>query len=456
MTSHTSITAHYLTRYQQLAENGDAAGCLPVTGAQRRFLLARHLAGGRPDLVPLFFSFPRSSIDTQRLARAASHLATIHPVLRTRATVRHGTPLLCLEDSPTVPVVRVIPGPAQTMAEALGGALARWQTNGPPLRLLLVEDIVNTAEVLAIVLDHAACDEQSLGQILSDLTAAYHGGLGPEDSVVSSVAEYRDSVLTQLEVEQRASGTRAVGYWTRRLDGVRPGARISRQDDQLVGSIRHQFPITNNRRATTFPAVLAAAVAAAQVTHGPDTVPLLGYPWGGRPAAAPPVLGCFLNTVVYPARTVDPATTAEIWWDDLDHADTPFDEVARAGRAAGTPLTGSFDGLLTFEDLTDRPLLELGGITGREIHIDERPIPAPFVISVSYATDLVVRMAWDRCAIADNLAHEAFAALLATLQPHTGSPSSPSDVARNAVLVGASCHDGSDPAPLPLFPPRKD
>ncbi|QIS20394.1 non-ribosomal peptide synthetase [Nocardia terpenica] len=426
MTSHISITAGYLARFQRVAERGDPARVLPVTGAQRRFLLARRLApGGLPDLAPLFFAFPRGTIDAERLACAARHLAATHPALRARPTVLRGTPVLHLVDDSAIPVIRVLPRPEESADDALRRALAGWEIDGPPLRLFLADDTANDTEILAIVLDHAACDEQSLGRILGDLTVAYRDDLTGEDTTASSVAEYREAVNTQLAVEERASDARAIGYWTRRLTGVGAPADTPRGDDRTVGFAQRRLPIADGGRATAFPVVLASCSAAARAVHGPDTVPMLGYPWGGRPATAPPVLGCFLNTVVHPAHTVDPEATAEVWWDDLDHADTPFDEVARAARSAGTPWTGALDALLTFEDLTHRPPLELGGVTGREIHIDGRPIQAPFVVSVSYGTELLVRMAWDRGVVADGPAHDAFAELLAGLRSNTHPTAQP-------------------------------
>ncbi len=72
------------------------------------------------------------------------------------------------------------------------------------------------------------------------------------------------------------------------------------------------------------------------------------------------MLGCFLNTVVFPATAAAAgpdarAASATAWWDDLDRADTPFDEVVRAARAAGAPWSGRLDGLLTVEDARRAP-----------------------------------------------------------------------------------------------------
>lgn len=107
-----------------------------------------------------------------------------------------------------------------------------------------------------------------------------------------------------------------------------------------------------------FPDLLHACRAAAAVLFGAGHVVPLGYPWGGRPPGAAPVLGCFLNTVVFPTATGDaPAAsaTAEAWWDDLDHAATPFDAVVHAARAAGSGWTGRLDGMLTVDDARRHP-----------------------------------------------------------------------------------------------------
>ncbi|KOG88711.1 non-ribosomal peptide synthetase, partial [Streptomyces varsoviensis] len=174
------------------------------------------------------------------------------------------------------------------------------------------------------------------------------------------------------------------------------------------------------------PDLLGACAAAARALYGEGTHPL-GYPWGGRPAAARPVLGCFLNTVVFPATAAATgpdahAATATAWWDDLDRADTPFDEVVRAARTAGAPWSGRLAGLLTVEDARHAPALRLGGVTGREVYVDGRPVRAPFAVSVSQGADLLVRMAWDRSALDDNVAEDAFGELTAALRAALAGP----------------------------------
>ncbi|MEV5599701.1 non-ribosomal peptide synthetase [Streptomyces sp. NPDC052496] len=457
-----TITEQYLARYEKAAAGAsDPDALLPVTGAQRRFLLARRLApGGRPDVVPLFFAFPRGTIDVARLRAAAGHLAAAHPALRTRPDVLRGAPVQRL-GTPEAQVDRVTPRPGESAAAALRRTLLAWTPEGPPLRLFLADahgaaeagDGVQApagggpgaVEILALALDHAVCDEQSLGRISADLEAAYGQRLGPgdvpRDRAAAEEAGYREAVRLQLDVEQRASGPAALAYWAQRItpalaDGGASAAPARRTAQQApapavprpTGALQARLPIrTDDGRATAFPVLLGACGSAARAlseAHTPGRTPLLGYPWGGRPAAAAPVLGCFLNTVVHPASACGPDDLTTTWWDDLDHADTPFDEVVRAARTAAVPWTGQLDGLLTFEDLHRRPPLRLGGVAGREVHIDGRPLQAPFAVSVSYGTDLLVRMAWDRDAFPDGLVHDAFAALTAEL---SGGPAGGAD-----------------------------
>ncbi|MGK5544600.1 non-ribosomal peptide synthetase [Streptomyces sp. URMC 127] len=426
-----TITSSYLARYRRLAGgDGGPGGALPVTGAQRRFLLARRLdPAGRAALVPLFFSFPAGAVDPERLRAAAGHLAALHPALRARQLVERGVPLQ-VPGAPAGHVRRVLPRPGESAREALLRALGALPAAVPPLQFLLAAGGNGGEEVLALVLDHAACDEQSLGLITAGLTEAYRDGRGPldapADAVADGLAAYRDAVHLQLAAEEKASHADALAYWARRLAGIRGNAARPADAPSTAGtgSALRRLPLGGDGggRATAFPALLGACVTAARTLHGPGSVPVLGYPWGGRPPAAAPVLGCFLNTVAHPADERDPAGRAAAWWDDLDHADTPFDEVVHAARRAGAAWTGRLDGLLTFEDLGRRPPLALGGATGQEIHLDGRPLQAPFAVSVSYGTDLLVRMAWDRSAVADDRAEAAFASLTEALDTPAAQP----------------------------------
>ncbi|MBD0669482.1 non-ribosomal peptide synthetase, partial [Streptomyces sp. CBMA156] len=91
---HASITAAYLARYRSAAAESPVE-LLPLTGAQRRFLITRRLAQqSRTDVVPLFFAYPLGTLDLDRLARAAAAVAARHPALCGGFGTVRGTPVL--------------------------------------------------------------------------------------------------------------------------------------------------------------------------------------------------------------------------------------------------------------------------------------------------------------------------------------------------------------------------
>ncbi|CAM5673274.1 hypothetical protein SAVIM338S_07092 [Streptomyces avidinii] len=437
-----SITSQYLARYRRLtADDPSSYALLPVTGAQRRFVLVRALdPAGRADVVPMFFAFPAGTIDPERLRAAARRLAGRHTALRSRPAVVRGTPVLRVGD-PDVSVTRPDPLPGERPADTLRRALASWDARGPSLRIFLVRDEEpdekraeeRAEDILAVVLDHAVCDGRSLARIVEELGAEYSAeGAGSRPAPGQPAAEldsYRDAVLLQLAAEERAETPEAAAYWSDRLRALRVHAPAPRQagvpDGALPGGSA-QVRLPAHDGGVPFPGLLDACRSAARELYGPDRVVPLGYPWGGRPAGAEPVVGCFLNTLVFPAYTgrgPGPEATADAWWDDLDRADVPFDAVAAAVRAAGSPWSGGLDGLLTVDDDSRRPPLALAGVEGREVHVDGRAVRGPFAVSVTQGAEIHLRMVWNRAVIDDDAAHRAFDALTRALRP----PARPAD-----------------------------
>ncbi|MFF4323181.1 condensation domain-containing protein [Streptomyces sp. NPDC001568] len=414
-----SITGQYMARFRRLADDRNDT-LLPATGAQRRFVLVRSLdPSGRPDLVPMVFAFPHGTVDPERLRTAAGLLVARHTALRARPAVVRGTPVLRVCE-PEVRLTRPERAPGESPGDVLRRALAAWEAQGPPLRLFLVHDEERAEDVLAIALDHAVCDGRSLARIVKDLGAAYDGEAAGAEA---EPAAYREAVLRQLDAEERAETPGAAAYWAERLRALRAGAP-ARGAARLPGggapSGAAQARLPGHDGGVSFPGLLDACRSAARELYGPDLTVPLGYPWGGRPAGTEPVVGCFLNTLVFPAATgrgLGPEATADAWWDDLDRADVPFDAVVAAVRAAGSGWTGGLDGLLTVDDDTRRPPLRLAGVEGREVDLDGRPGPGPFAVSVTRGAEIHLRMVWDRAAIDDEAAHRAFDALTRALSP---------------------------------------
>lgn len=423
-----SITSQYLARYRGITAGDGSSALLPVTGAQRRFALVRSLdPAGRPDVVPMFFAFPHGTVDPARLQAAARRLAARHTALRSRPAVVRGTPVLHTGE-PDIRVTRPAPAPGERPTDTLRRALVSWDPQGPPLRLFLARDDEDrTDDILAIALDHAVCDGRSLARIAAELGAAYaedtaEPPAAPEETE-AELAAYREAVLFQLAAEERADTPEAAAYWADRLRAVRTHAPLPRPERVPAGTLPSgsaEARLPAHDDGVPFPGLLDACRAAASALYGPDHVVPLGYPWGGRPAGAQPVVGCFLNTVVFPAvtgRGPGPEATADAWWDDLDRADMPFDAVVAAARSAGPGWNGALDGLLTVDDDSRRPPLVLAGVQGQEVHIDGRPVRGPFAVSVTQGAEIRLRMVWDRAVLDDATAYRAFDALTQALRP---------------------------------------
>lgn len=303
------------------------------------------------------------------------------------------------------------------------------------MRLFLVRDEEREEEILAVALDHAVCDGRSLARIVDELGAAYseeatdsHAAPGETEG---ELAVYRDAVLRQLAAEERAETAEAAAYWADRLRTLHahapaPSPARVPEGTRPSGAAQARLPAYDG--GVSFPGLLDACRSAARELYGPGLTVPLGYPWGGRPPGAEPVVGCFLNTLVFPADTGygtgnEPGTgpgseaMADAWWDDLDRADVPFDAVVTAARAAGSGWTGGLDGLLTVDDDSRRPPLVLAGVEGREVHVDGRPVRGPFAVSITQGAEIRLRMAWDRAVLDDETARRAFDALTHALRP---------------------------------------
>jgi hypothetical protein len=400
-TDTTSIAGNYLARAARL----DAA--FPLTGAQRRFLLARRLSEAAvADLVIMVVEFPAGVVQLDRLRAALAHVAAEHPVLTARPRYMAG--VLVLDPQEEAPVVRRHdPRGTETGVETLHRLLAERPTDAPMLSVHLVPAVspAGPVELIGIFIDHVCCDERGLSLLIAELARAYERRLGPADAVPGRQADvYRTAVLAQLEAEAAASTDEYLGYWLSRLE--KSGARMPGlpPTNRSINAAFATAVIPGGTRRAAAPAALRAAALAAEVHVGSDTPALLAYPWGGgqRPDGIP---GSFLNTVLFPVAAADRrelARVTELWWDDLDYAETPFDEVLRVTRRLGEGWTGQLDCLVSFEDVTRRAPLRLGGVEGIERHL-ERPVVlrAPFEVTVSFASQITIRMVWDPSLVAD-------------------------------------------------------
>ncbi|MEV6850972.1 hypothetical protein [Actinoplanes sp. NPDC051411] len=369
---HRSITGTYLKHYAS-AHDG-AAELMPLTGAQRRFHHTRSAdPRDRVRILPVFLEFPPGLLSARRLEQATRSVLLRHPVLRGAADTASGVPVLRIGPVPDGPVVREIAGPGTDAA--VWAALDDWPAGRGSFRVLLARD--GRRDLLALGFDHLVCDGESTGLVLDGLMAAYRSGERVPDSVAAAeLRRYRDVVEQRLALEHAASGPEALAHWTSRVRDAGPG-RWGRDRDpgepRGQSSAWHRAALPAAATDRPFPALLAACHTA--LARIPGTAPV-AYTWGGHDEAG--VAGCFINTVL---ANPQGDGVREAWWEDLEFADTPFDEVVRAARASRAPWTGHLDLVLTLIDRTRRPAPVLDGVPGRFTYPPGSRIEDPVIVT---------------------------------------------------------------------------
>lgn len=218
-----------------------------------------------------------------------------------------------------------------------------YDLRGPPSAARLIR--TPARDHLALVLDHALVDEQSLVLVTRQLAA-------PREAEPGERERFEAAVHDRFAFESAAASGPSVSFWADRL-----------------ASAGGAFPLMRRGTGTTVPAVGLPTVAIPSDFRGSlfpyllfalhrtirDALPgagasILGYPWGGRDSRVADLVGCFMNTAVSldttSARMGRGAATAfrDAWLDELDHIDVPLTRLT--GLDAG--FTGAVSAYLSF------------------------------------------------------------------------------------------------------------
>lgn len=380
---HRSITGTYRKHFALVHNEADEV--MPLTGAQRRFHHARSSdPHDRVQILPIFLEFPPGLLSVPRLEQAARSVLRRHPALRGAPDVAGGVPVLRIDPLPEGPVLQEISAPDSD--RALWHALDNWPVRPASFRVLLARG--ERRDLLAIAFDHLVCDGESTGLVLDELMSGYHSPASePDFSAVSGLRHYRETVEQQLATEHEASGPEALEHWRSRVQDAGPG--LWGTDSHGPGpctSVWQRVAVPATDRP--FPVLLAACHTA--LSRIPGTAPV-AYTWGGRDREG--VVGCFINTVLANPRGQG---VQESWWEDLEFADTPFDEVVRASRAAKAPWSGHLDLVLTLIDRTRRPAPVLDGVSGRFTYPAGNRTHEPVIVTaVQESEELALRIDHD-------------------------------------------------------------
>ncbi|MCK2220946.1 condensation domain-containing protein [Actinomadura sp. ATCC 31491] len=297
--------------------------------------------------VPLAVRLPEP-VGPAALAAALGDVIRRHEVLRTVYRAADGVPYQVVLE-PEDPVVEA----GQPDLGHVFDLAAR-----PPLRAWLDGDR------LTLLLHHIACDEWSVGPLLSDLAEALRArtaGRAPELAPLpAQVADHALWERDRLGAELPAH----LAYWRQALAGLPdrlalppsgPGGAVVRQ---VPAGVRDALAALAVRTGTSVFMVLHAAVAALLTRLGAGTDIVVGTPVAGRPDdALAELVGFFVNTVALRVDTGGDPAFAELLERvreaDLaafEHAGAPFERVVEAVNpdrsAAGNPL---FQVMVTYQ-----------------------------------------------------------------------------------------------------------
>ncbi|MGN2641701.1 non-ribosomal peptide synthetase [Nocardia takedensis] len=408
---------------------------------QRMWVLNRLDPGSTAYNIPLVIGLT-GALDVSALRYAVADVLERHEALRTRYPA---------DGAGGDPYQQIL-----TVAEALPGGLALESTDDPiarvrelmsdgfdvttraPLRAVLLAVTGTAAEpgeahLLVVVVHHIAGDGVSMAPLARDLATAYVARVEGRSPAWSPLeVQYADFALWQratigTESDETSVAAKQLAYWRTHLAGLSgeaglpldrprppvPSMRGATTTFTLPVEIHEALGgIAREHNATLFMVVHAAlAVLLARLSNSADVA--VGTAVAGRgERALDDLVGMFVNTLTLRTPVDSGASFAELVETAREtdlaafgHADVPFERVVEEVGAVRTdgqnPL---FQVVLAFEN-TERPTLELPGLTiagldagvvaakfDLQVSVDPRRAaeggPGELAVTFNYATDL--------------------------------------------------------------------
>ena len=453
---------------------------VPLSFAQQRLWFLDRLLPGIPLYhVPLAARLT-GRLDAAALEAALSAVVARHEVLRTTLPDEAGRPrqVIAPASALTLPVVdlsglRRAPRHAERRRRTAGHVRRPFDlAAGPLLRAVLLRE-AGDEHVFCLAVHHAVTDGESMGVLLRELTAFYHGTELPPLPV-----QYGDYALWQRS-RFEAVAERELAWWRRRLDDApeivelpldrprrrRPSRRGARRTTVSPAALAGGLRRFSRRWGTTLFMTLLAAFQAllVRLTHQRDLV--VGTVTTGRGRRElEGLIGFFVNTL--PLRLTvsgDPSFeevasgARETALASFAHQDVPFEKLVEElapGRDLGRQpliqvmliLQNLPEEPATVEGLGLQPLKEDTAVARFDLSVEVREREHDLVTSFEYATEL-----FDATSVA-----RLAASLRALLEKAVASPGS--RLSELPVLTAPGSHqlvvewnDTADPRPAQTF-----
>ena len=300
-------------------------------------------------------------MDEEVLTRAFQTIVERHETMRTVVADEGGIPKPVLVEKPVVELVEIdLRGDEPPSDEAIAGAVA--DLVGRPFDLahdlMLRPGLIRLSEssrVVCIVMHHIACDGLSRGILFDELRQLYDAYLRAEPSPLADLpVQYSDYALWQSKWLQGAVLKGEVDFWRQQLAGTdlvldlptdhpRPDV-LSFKGGHLPLSVPTHVAeslkaVSREERATTY--MLTHAITGAFL-HGLTNQEsfLLGSPVANRRwPETEPLIGFFINTVVFPVRLDGDPSMRDLLRRSRDtaiacygHQELPFERLVQALR----------------------------------------------------------------------------------------------------------------------------
>jgi non-ribosomal peptide synthetase component F/SAM-dependent methyltransferase/acyl carrier protein len=330
----------------------DRSAPLPLSTSQARLWRNSASIGDAP-----FFNVPccyrlRGPLDVVVLHRALNEIVVRHEALRTTFPVIDETPMQVIGAPAPVPIEFVDltnePDPPAAAADAARQEARRQfdLEHGPLLRVVLLT-LAADDHVLGFFMHHIISDGSSMRVLGNELAALYEAFVAARPSPLPELAiQYADYSAWQAEIYTEEALAPHVDYWRRQLERVpvvdlpvdrprvlrRPYAAGQFSFTISEPTVERLRELANSENATLFMVLLAALQTVVARTTGASDIPI-GSAVANRPiAAAEPLIGFFVNTVVLRTQLNGAPSFREVVRrarrvavDAFAHQDAPFD-----------------------------------------------------------------------------------------------------------------------------------
>lgn len=353
--------AEFVRQKQQERSGGEAAKpreavpdkrVMPLSHAQRRIWFLQKMT---PELVAYNLPFIRTyemAIDVALLERAVAYLAARHVMLRTRFTLKDGSPVqeALPEYRPTIQVMNLTEQTDQALLLEKSiheQKMKPFDLESPPYRIYLYQ-LAKERFCLYVNFHHILTDGWSIDIFYQELFGVYQSFLQQQSPRLAEAKhDYFDWIAAQKDWENSGEFTEHESYWLNELakplptlalpaDKKRPSVQTyngSYYKFEIGGELYEKLKTHTEQEQITYSNVLLSAYFLLLHKLSQDEDIIVGVPTAGRNQKKwEEVVGIFINTLCIRVSFKHISTFSQLQhvvqqkvWAAIDKAQYPFD-----------------------------------------------------------------------------------------------------------------------------------